>query len=65
MARRIQRTEPLPAVGLPRPRALIALDIERSTSPPDPSPPRTIDNPTGSRTYRNLPSQIDNPEQNQ
>ena len=36
MARRIPRTEPLPAAGLPRHRAVVALDIERSTSRPDP-----------------------------
>lgn len=36
MARRLPRTEPLPAAGLPRHRAVVALDIERSTSRPDP-----------------------------
>jgi hypothetical protein len=36
MARRLPRTEPLPAAGLPRHRAIVALDIERSTSRPDP-----------------------------
>ena len=36
MAHRLSRTEPLPAVGLPRHRAAVALDIERSTSRPDP-----------------------------
>lgn len=35
-ARRIPRTEPLPADGLPGHRAVVALDIERSTSRPDP-----------------------------
>jgi class 3 adenylate cyclase len=30
------RAEPLPAAGLPRHRAVIALDIERSTTRPDP-----------------------------
>ena len=32
----LSRPEPLPAVGLPRHRAVVALDIERSTSRPDP-----------------------------
>jgi class 3 adenylate cyclase len=32
----LPRTEPLPAAGLPRHRAIVALDIERSTSRPDP-----------------------------
>ena len=36
MARRLPRTEPLPAADLPRHRAVVALDIERSTSRPDP-----------------------------
>ena len=36
MARRLPRTEPLPAACLPRHRAVVALDIERSTSRPDP-----------------------------
>ena len=36
MARRLPRTEPLPAAGLPRHRAVVALDIERSTNRPDP-----------------------------
>ena len=36
MARMLPRPEPLPAAGLPRHRAVIALDIERSTSRPDP-----------------------------
>jgi class 3 adenylate cyclase len=36
MTARLPRTEPLPAAGLPRHRAVIALDIERSTSRPDP-----------------------------
>jgi hypothetical protein len=32
----VPRAEPLPAAGLPRHRAVIAVDIERSTSHPDP-----------------------------
>jgi hypothetical protein len=36
MARRFPRTGPFPAAGLPRHRAVVALDIERSTSRPDP-----------------------------
>jgi hypothetical protein len=32
----LPRAEPLPAAGLPRHRAVVALDIERSTSRPDP-----------------------------
>ena len=32
----LPRPEPLPAAGLPRHRAVVALDIERSTSRPDP-----------------------------
>jgi class 3 adenylate cyclase len=32
----LPRTEPLPAAGLPRHRAIVAVDIERSTSRPDP-----------------------------
>lgn len=32
----LPRTQPLPAAGLPRHRAVVALDIERSTSRPDP-----------------------------
>jgi class 3 adenylate cyclase len=36
MARALPRTQPLPAAGLPRHRAVVALDIERSTSRPDP-----------------------------
>ena len=36
MARVLPRAEPLPAAGLPRHRAIVALDIERSTSRPDP-----------------------------
>src|SRR6185437_15587630 len=36
MARRLPRTEPFAAAGLPRHRAVVALDIERSTSRPDP-----------------------------
>jgi class 3 adenylate cyclase len=36
VARVLPRPEPLPATGLPRHRAVVALDIERSTSRPDP-----------------------------
>ena len=36
MARALPRTQPLPAAGLPRHRAVVALDIERSASRPDP-----------------------------
>lgn len=36
MTRTITQTRPLPADGLPRHRAVVALDIERSTSRPDP-----------------------------
>ena len=36
MARMLPRAEPLPAAGLPRHRAVVALDIERSTSRPNP-----------------------------
>lgn len=36
MARMLPGTVPLPAAGLPRHRAVVALDIERSTSRPDP-----------------------------
>jgi hypothetical protein len=36
MARGLPRTKPPPAAGLPRHRAVVALDIERSTSRPDP-----------------------------
>jgi hypothetical protein len=36
VARMLPRAEPLPAAGLPRHRAVVALDIERSTSRPDP-----------------------------
>ena len=36
MTRALPRTQPLPAAGLPRHRAVVALDIERSTSRPDP-----------------------------
>ena len=32
----LPRAEPLPAAGLPRHRAIVAVDIERSTSRPDP-----------------------------
>jgi class 3 adenylate cyclase len=32
----LPRAEPLPAAGLPRHRTIVALDIERSTSRPDP-----------------------------
>jgi len=35
MTRALPRTQPLPAAGLPRHRAMVALDIERSTSRPD------------------------------
>jgi hypothetical protein len=36
MARVAPRAEPLSAAGLPRHRAVVALDIEHSTSRPDP-----------------------------
>jgi class 3 adenylate cyclase len=36
MARALPRAGPLPAAGLPRHRAVVALDIEHSTSRPDP-----------------------------
>jgi class 3 adenylate cyclase len=36
MARALPQTQALPAAGLPRHRAVVALDIERSTSRPDP-----------------------------
>jgi class 3 adenylate cyclase len=36
VARTIPRTQPLQAGGLPRHRTVVALDIERSTSRPDP-----------------------------
>jgi len=36
VARVLPGAEPLPAAGLPRHRAIVALDIERSTSRPDP-----------------------------
>jgi class 3 adenylate cyclase len=36
VARMLSRPDPLPAASLPRHRAVVALDIERSTSRPDP-----------------------------